>query len=92
MSDSVNSNLEVRVAISGVSMPSTMIDYSRDNSLNSAAGMGDPFATPTGPGSSASTSSSTSSSMSPPDAQAMASSMLGSLPDLSSAWAGMAGG
>ncbi|MBS2039787.1 hypothetical protein JST97_32685 [bacterium] len=75
------------MAISGVSMPSTMIDYSTDNSLNSAAGTGDPFSTP-----SSSSSSSASSSSSPADAQAMAASMLGSLPDLSSAWAGMAGG
>ncbi|MBN9415575.1 MAG: hypothetical protein J0I12_09045 [Candidatus Eremiobacteraeota bacterium] len=71
------------MAISGVQMPSTMVDYSRDTSLNSNAGTGDPFSTPS--------SSSSSSSASPADAQAMASSMLGSLPDLSSAWAGMAG-
>ena len=76
-----DSNVEVRMAISGVQMPSTMVDYSRDTSLNSNAGTGDPFSTP----------SSSSSSSSPADAQAMASSMLGSLPDLSSAWAGMAG-
>ncbi len=91
MSDFAN-NLEVRVAISGVSMPNTMVDYSTDNSLNSAAGTGDPFSTPTGSGSSASTSTPDLSSMSAPDAQALASSMLGSLPDLSSAWAGVAGG